>query len=77
MKHTFFCQDCHHTFQAPGTKQTSTSSVFGPTWRYVANCPQCHQSTPEYKPMSLTKSRSSSSSPSTPSCPTGTCPFAQ
>jgi len=77
MKRQFYCETCESIFEANGKKQNLTSKLFGPTWKYVASCPNCENEAGEYKPVSMSKKGGAGLSNSVPSsCSTGTCPFA-
>lgn len=77
MKRQFFCSECDKVFAASGRKKRGESSIYGPTWKYVARCPECKMEVSEYKPESKSrKGGNGMKSSSAPSCPTGTCPFA-
>jgi len=48
----FYCEKCQRIFEAMGVKKEYTSPIYGPCWKYVAQCPQCGAKCDEHRQMS-------------------------
>lgn len=62
----FYCESCKEIFEAKGKKKEYQSSIYGPCWKYVVNCPKCGTECNEYKPISSSKKK-----PGLPNCGCG------
>jgi hypothetical protein len=45
----FHCDGCGRRFEAEGTRQEWTSSIYGPCYEYRASCPGCGEPAKEYR----------------------------
>lgn len=72
MNTVFQCPQCQLQFEAQGYKDEWLDPTFGHCWRYVADCPQCGKSSPEYKqPKAKSKNCNSGSCESCSGCNCG------
>jgi len=46
---TFKCKSCNHLFEAVGIKEERMDPIYGPCFKYVADCPLCNKKTDEYR----------------------------
>ncbi|MFC2097783.1 hypothetical protein ACFLSI_05555 [Bacteroidota bacterium] len=70
MKKEFKCRKCNTTFKADPVRKEYIDPVYGPCFKFVAECPDCKQESGEYiKP----KPQKANSKPDIPSCASGSC----
>ena len=54
----FYCEKCQKIFEAVGVKEEYTSSIYGPCWKRVAQCPDCGSKCDEYRQTSSKRKNS-------------------
>jgi hypothetical protein len=68
MMSKYECPECKLIFDSQGKKEEYVSAIYGPCFKYIADCPSCGTQSNEYR----TPSKKQSSS-SAPSCSGGGC----
>ena len=54
----FYCESCQKIFDAGGIKKKYMSSIYGPCWKLVAQCPDCKTRCNEYRQRKSGKKKS-------------------
>lgn len=67
----FYCENCKEIFEAEGKKKEYQSSIYGPCWKYIANCPKCGAECDEYRPINYSTKKSGPKNYSFPKCSCG------
>ncbi len=63
----FYCKNCKTIFEAKPEKVEYHSPIYGPCFKYVANCNICHEQCDEYR-KPIYKTNIKKQEPCCPSC---------
>lgn len=45
----YYCPYCQKIFEAEGEKREWEDKIYGPCWKKIAICPNCHNECEEYR----------------------------
>ncbi|MFH0895802.1 MAG: hypothetical protein V2A54_15310 [Bacteroidota bacterium] len=55
MKGTFFCSSCNLKFETEGNKVEYRDPIYGPCFKYTAECPHCKEQVGEFREKKVAK----------------------
>ena len=66
----FICKNCNKIFTADPIRKEYHDPIFGPCFKYIADCPQCDKESNEYR---KPKPQKAGNKQDLPSCASGSC----